>query len=111
MNIWHDIAPERITSKCFEAYIEIPKGCKAKYELDKDTGLLKKVILFDDIDYVDYKLNVFHKAEAIFLGVGSLIIENKTQKFVIRNIEGVRDCYETIIEAIKEYKNDEGKER
>ena len=41
MNIWHDIAPERITSKCFEAYIEIPKGCKAKYELDKDTGLLK----------------------------------------------------------------------
>ena len=72
MNIWHDIAPERITSKCFETYIEIPKGCKAKYELDKDTGLLKKVILFDDIDYVDYKLNVFHKAETIFLGVGSL---------------------------------------
>ena len=103
MNIWHDIAPERITSKCFEAYIEIPKGCKANYELDKDTGLLKKVIVFDDIDYVDYKLNVFHKAETIFLGVGSLIIENKTQKFVIRNIEGVRDCYETIIEAQKEY--------
>ena len=41
MNIWHDIAPERITSKCFETYIEIPKGCKAKYELDKETGLLK----------------------------------------------------------------------
>ena len=62
-----------------------------------------KVILFDDIDYVDYKLNVFHKAEAIFLGVGSLIIENKTQKFVIRNVEGVRDCYEAIIEAQQEY--------
>ena len=55
--------------------------------------------MFDNIDYVDYKLNVFHKAEAIFLGVGSLIIENKTQKFVIRNVEGVRDCYEAIIEA------------
>ena len=41
MNIWHDIAPNRITAKSFEAYIEIPKGCKAKYELDKDTGLLK----------------------------------------------------------------------
>ena len=63
-----------------------------------------QVILFDDIDYVDYKLNVFHKAETIFLGVGSLIIENKTQKFVIRNVEGVRDCYETIIEAQKEYR-------
>ena len=41
MNIWHDIAPERITSKKFEAFIEIPKGCKVKYELDKDTGLLR----------------------------------------------------------------------
>ena len=41
MNVWHDIAPERITAKSFEAFIEIPKGCKAKYELDKDTGLLK----------------------------------------------------------------------
>ena len=41
MNIWHDISPERISAKNFEAYIEIPKGCKAKYELDKETGLLK----------------------------------------------------------------------
>ena len=41
MNIWHDIAPNRIAAKEFEAYIEIPKGCKAKYELDKETGLLR----------------------------------------------------------------------
>ena len=41
MNIWHDILPERITAKSFDVYIEIPKGCKAKYELDKETGLLK----------------------------------------------------------------------
>ncbi len=41
MNIWHNISPERITSKRFEAFIEIPKGCKAKYELDKETGLLR----------------------------------------------------------------------
>lgn len=41
MNIWHDISPDRIAAKSFEAFIEIPKGCKAKYELDKDTGLLK----------------------------------------------------------------------
>ena len=41
MNIWHDISPERITAKSFEALIEIPKGCKSKYELDKETGLLK----------------------------------------------------------------------
>ena len=41
MNIWHDIDKSRITAKSFEALIEIPKGCKAKYELDKETGLLK----------------------------------------------------------------------
>ncbi len=40
-NIWHDISPERITKKDFEAVIEISKGSKMKYELDKETGLLK----------------------------------------------------------------------
>ena len=41
MNIWHDISPERITPGDFIAYIEITKGQKQKYELDKETGLLK----------------------------------------------------------------------
>ena len=41
MNIWHDISPDRIASRAFDALVEIPKGCKTKYELDKETGLLK----------------------------------------------------------------------
>ena len=41
MNIWHDIDAEKVTSKKFTAVIEIPKGCKTKYELDKQTGMLK----------------------------------------------------------------------
>ncbi|MCI9224389.1 MAG: inorganic diphosphatase [Acutalibacter sp.] len=41
MNIWHDISPKRIKSDDFFAVIEISKGSKSKYELDKDTGLLK----------------------------------------------------------------------
>lgn len=73
-------------------------------------GFKWKIILFDDIDYVDYKLNVFKITQSILFGVGNLIIENKTQKFVVRNIESVRDCYEKIIEALKEYKNAEEKE-
>ncbi|MFT3952143.1 MAG: inorganic diphosphatase [Oscillospiraceae bacterium] len=40
MNIWHDISPKKITAEIFTAVIEIPKGSKVKYELDKDTGLL-----------------------------------------------------------------------
>lgn len=41
MNIWHDISEERITPEEFIAVIEITKGGKNKYELDKDTGMLK----------------------------------------------------------------------
>lgn len=41
MNIWHDIKPERVTRKSFDAVIEISKGSKMKYELDKETGMLR----------------------------------------------------------------------
>lgn len=41
MNIWHDIAPERIKKDDFVAVIEISKGGRNKYELDKQTGMLK----------------------------------------------------------------------
>ena len=41
MNIWHDISPDRITKTSFDAVIEISKGSKMKYELDKETGLLR----------------------------------------------------------------------
>ena len=40
MNIWHDISPERISPDDFISVIEIEKGSKKKYELDKETGLI-----------------------------------------------------------------------
>ncbi|MFA6801134.1 MAG: inorganic diphosphatase [Acholeplasmataceae bacterium] len=40
MNIWHDINPKRITPEKFVACIEISKGSKKKYELDKETGMI-----------------------------------------------------------------------
>ena len=39
-NIWHEISPERIHPEDFIAVVEIPKGSKKKYELDKETGLI-----------------------------------------------------------------------
>ncbi len=39
-NIWHDIDPNRISHIEFIAVIEISKGGKNKYELDKQTGML-----------------------------------------------------------------------
>ena len=41
MNPWKDIDPKRVTPEDFLAYIEISKGSKNKYELDKETGLLR----------------------------------------------------------------------
>lgn len=41
MNIWHDINPKRISPESFDVCIEIQKGSKVKYELDKDTGTLR----------------------------------------------------------------------
>jgi len=46
-NIWHDISPARINPKDFVAVIEIEKGSKNKYELDKETG----IIILDRILY------------------------------------------------------------
>jgi inorganic pyrophosphatase len=40
MNIWHDIECNRITPEEFIAVVEISKGSKQKYEMDKKTGLL-----------------------------------------------------------------------
>ncbi len=40
MNIWHDISAEKINTEDFYAVIEITKGSKNKYELDKSTGLM-----------------------------------------------------------------------
>lgn len=39
-NIWHDISPKRINANDFICVIEISKGSKKKYELDKETGFL-----------------------------------------------------------------------
>ena len=40
MNVWHDVNPKRISPEDFLAVVEIPKGSKKKYELDKETGLI-----------------------------------------------------------------------
>lgn len=41
MNIWHDLPENRVSPDNFTAVIEIPKGSKTKYEMDKETGMLR----------------------------------------------------------------------
>jgi inorganic pyrophosphatase len=49
---WHDIPCDEPIDESFVAFIEIPKGSKVKYELDKKTGLLKvDRILFSAVHY------------------------------------------------------------
>ena len=52
MNPWHDFNPNRIRPESFTAIVEIPKGSKKKYELDKETGLIRlDRILFTSTHY------------------------------------------------------------
>ena len=39
-NVWHNVNPERIKKDDFLAVIEIAKGGRNKYELDKETGMI-----------------------------------------------------------------------
>jgi inorganic pyrophosphatase len=38
---WHDVPLSKDPAIWFPVFIEIPKGSRVKYELDKDTGLLR----------------------------------------------------------------------
>ncbi|MBQ3022522.1 MAG: inorganic diphosphatase [Clostridia bacterium] len=39
-NVWHNVNPERIKKDDFLAVVEISKGGRNKYELDKETGMI-----------------------------------------------------------------------
>ena len=41
MNLWHDLELGEKAPQQFNVIIEIPKGSKNKYEIDKKTGLIK----------------------------------------------------------------------
>lgn len=41
MNLWHEISAGSKTPEIINVIIEIPKGSKNKYEIDKETGLIK----------------------------------------------------------------------
>lgn len=52
MHSWHDVKPSRIKPERFLALIEISKGSKNKYELDKETGhLILDRILYTSTNY------------------------------------------------------------
>src|SRR5918995_1883020 len=49
---WHDVPIGENVPEEFSALIEIPKGSRVKYELDKETGLLKvDRILYSSVIY------------------------------------------------------------
>ena len=52
MHSWHDVKANRVTPQKFLAMIEISKGSKNKYELDKETGhLILDRVLFTSTHY------------------------------------------------------------
>lgn len=51
-NPWHHVSPGDKVPQTVNGIIEIPKGTRAKYELDKDSGLLKlDRVLYSSVYY------------------------------------------------------------
>ncbi|QPH38208.1 inorganic diphosphatase [Pedobacter endophyticus] len=49
---WHSVSPGKNVPEIVNAIIEIPKGSKAKYEIDKESGLIKlDRVLFSSVMY------------------------------------------------------------
>lgn len=52
MNPWHDVSYGENSPSIVQCIIEIPSGSKAKYELDKESGLLRlDRVLFSSVHY------------------------------------------------------------
>lgn len=52
MHPWHDVDVGRDAPDEFQAVIEIPKGSKVKYELDKESGLIRvDRVLYSSVMY------------------------------------------------------------
>ena len=52
LNPWHSVSPGRNIPETVNGIIEIPKGSKGKYELDKDSGLLRlDRVLYTSVHY------------------------------------------------------------
>ena len=52
INLWHDIIPGKHAPEEVTAVIEIPQGSRNKYELDKDTGMLRlDRVLYSAVHY------------------------------------------------------------
>jgi inorganic pyrophosphatase len=52
MNPWHDLHPGKGSPRVVDVFIEIPTSGRVKYEIDKDTGLLRATrVLYGALHY------------------------------------------------------------
>ncbi|MBC9929665.1 inorganic diphosphatase [Chitinophaga qingshengii] len=87
-NPWHSVSPGTEVPHVVNAIIEIPKGCRAKYELDKESGLLK-------LDRVLYS-SVYYPANYGFIPQSYCDDHDPLDILVLSQVECVPMC---IIEA------------
>ncbi|HWV64325.1 inorganic diphosphatase [Chitinophaga sp.] len=83
-NPWHSVSPGSEVPNVVNAIIEIPKGCRAKYELDKESGLLK-------LDRVLYS-SVYYPANYGFIPQSYCDDHDPLDILVISQIECVPMC-------------------
>ena len=73
MHSWHDVKANRVTPQQFLAMIEISKGSKNKYELDKETGHL----ILDRVLFTSTQQKFTCGLSLLFPFVHSYITESK----------------------------------
>lgn len=83
-NPWHSVSPGSEVPNVVNAIIEIPKGCRAKYELDKESGLLK-------LDRVLYS-SVYYPANYGFIPQSYCDDHDPLDILVISQVECVPMC-------------------
>ena len=78
-SIWHTMSTQRVTPTDFVCVIEISKGSKNKYELDKETGL---VTILDYMAVVDCGIPInpalarIQTEGGIVQGIGHTLMED-----------------------------------
>ncbi len=135
MNLWHDISIGKNAPEEFNCIIEIPKGSHNKYEIDKETGLIKldranynstpypceygfiPRTLWEDGDAIDvlllatYPIQSGILVEARPVGIMELIDDNESDYKIIavptedRRWENVKDIGDVNEHTLREFKH------
>ena len=128
LNPWHDVELGDETPELVPAIIEVPKGSKTKYELDKATGMIRvDRILYSSVQYhhgeADDKIIAVHADDPEYAHYESIdelpphrmtevkrffedykVLEEKN--VVVEDFFGKKEALQTILTSMNQYEKE-----